>query len=128
VYEIPKTIRPDLIGKTIVDILDPRPHGEGRIKPMIAIGEIVAAEEGYARMRYTKMADGTPTSGLLDLYLRLEPCYDEYEPGEKLDEYLPGYSAIVGTPDYVLNSYERHRAVMRAHEDEAAELRAGRRH
>jgi hypothetical protein len=119
-YEIPKTIRPDLIGKTIVNIVDPRPHGEGQIPPMIAIGEIVAAEEDYARMRWTKMQDGRPASKLLAIITSLEPCYDEYEPGEKLDEYLPGYSAIVGTPDYVLNSYERHRAAMRAHDEEAA--------
>lgn len=125
-YECPKTIRPDMIGKTLVDIADPRPHGDGRIPPLIAIGEIVVAEEDDARMRMTKLSDGRPASKLLDLVVRIEPCYDEYEPGEKLDEYLPGYSAIVGTPDYVLNSYERHRAVMRAHEDQAAELRASR--
>ncbi len=122
-YETPKTIRPDLIGKTIVNIVDPRPHGGGQIPPMIAIGEIVAAEEDYARMRWTKTQDGRPASKLLDIITSLEPCYDEYEPGEKLDEYLPGYSAIVGTPNYVLNSYERHRAAMHALDEGAASRR-----
>jgi hypothetical protein len=120
VYENPKTIRPDLIGKTIVDIADPRSHGDGRIPPRVALGEIVAAEDGYARVRFLQFASGARASRLLDVYGKLEPCYDEYEPGEKLDEYLPGYSAIFGTPDFVLNSYERHRAVMRAYDEEAS--------
>ncbi len=112
-YETPKTIRPDLIGKTIVEILDPRAHGDGRIPPLINLGEIIAAEDGYARMRSIAIVDGKPRPGVLDIVHGIEPCYDAYEPGEKLEEYLPGYSAIVGTPDLVLNSYERHRAAMR---------------
>jgi hypothetical protein len=110
VYESPKTVRPDSIGKTIVEIIDPRRHGDGRIPPMISFGEIIAAEEGYARMRSVAIVRGKPMPGVLDIVHRIEPCYDEYEPGEKLDEYLPGYSAIFGTPDFVLNAYERNRA------------------
>jgi hypothetical protein len=119
-YETPKTIRPDLIGKTIVEILDPRAHGDGRIPPLINFGEIIAAEEGYARMRTVAIVDGKLRPGVLDVVCSIEPCYDEYEPGEKLEEYLPGYGTIVGTPDFVLNSYERHRAVMRAPAEEAS--------
>ena len=113
-YESPKTVRPDLIGKTIVVITDPRSHGDGRIPPMICFGKIIAAEDGYARMRSIAVVGGKPKPGVLDLVRSIEPCYDEYEPGEKLDEYVPGYSAIVGKPDFVLNSYERDRAVKRA--------------
>lgn len=119
-YECPKTIRPDLIGKTIVDILDPRPHGDGRIPPLIDIGEIVVAEEGDARIRVFAMVNGKPKRDGLSIVPRIEPCYDEYEPGEKLDEYLPGYSAIVGTPDYVVNSYERKLAQMWAIDEESS--------
>jgi hypothetical protein len=123
VYECPKTIRPDLIGKTIVDILDPRPHGDGRIPPLISFGEIVVAEEGDARIRSIPIIDGKPRTDTLRVVHRIEPCYDEYEPGERLDEYLPGYSAIIGTPDYVLNSYERNLAQLRAIDEESSSRR-----
>ncbi len=122
-YECPKTIRPDLIGKTIIDILDPRPHGDGRIPPLISFGEIVVAEEGDARIRSIPIINGKPRRDTLRVVFSIEPCYDEYEPGEKLDEYLPGYSAIVGTPDYVLNSYERQVTALRAIDEENAARR-----
>jgi hypothetical protein len=123
VYECPKTIRPDLIGKTIVDILDPRPHGDGRIPPLIDFGEFVVAEEGDARIRSIPIMNGKPNPYGLRIIRSIDPCYDQYEPGKKLDEYLPGYSAILGKPDYVLNSYERQLAVLRSIDEESASRR-----
>jgi hypothetical protein len=100
--ESPPTVRPDLIGKTVVFILDTRSHGERRIPPRAFMGEIVAAEAEYAAVRYLGSESGLNKSALLDSTWPIDPEYDLLESGERLEEYLPGYGAVFGKPDYVL--------------------------
>jgi hypothetical protein len=97
----PPTVRPDLIGKTVVEIYDPYSHGAGLIPPSAYLGEFVVAEEDYAAVRDLAGIHG-PMSGEGFLpYTRVYIEYDLLEPGERLEEYLPGYSSVFGTPDYV---------------------------
>jgi hypothetical protein len=100
----PPTIRPDLIGKTVVRIYDPRSHGDGRIPPSAILGEFVAAEADYAAIRCLRSSNGHDVSRL-DFQLRVSHDYNRYEPGELLESYLPGYVKKFGQPDFVLREY-----------------------
>jgi hypothetical protein len=97
----PPTTRPDLLGKTVVDIYDPYPHGDGLIPERAYLREIVVVEEDYTAIR--ELGDLQWMRGPESFRPIVRRFYDldRLEPGQRLDEYLPGASAILGTPDYV---------------------------
>jgi hypothetical protein len=101
-HRSPPTIRPDLLGKTVVTIHDPYPHGEGCIPPSAYLGVFIAAEADYVAVREL----GSIIRGLIPEG-GFRPCmsvclnYDLLEPGERLEEFLAGYGSLFGTPDYV---------------------------
>ncbi|MEA2689641.1 MAG: hypothetical protein QOD51_2248 [Candidatus Eremiobacteraeota bacterium] len=100
-HESPPTVRPDLIGKTVVFIVDPRTHGDGRFPPRAILGEIIDAEEDYAAVRCLGTTSGMSTIPSFDLRMPFDPEYELLEPGKMLDEYLPGYRPMFGNPDHV---------------------------
>ncbi|MGD0052767.1 MAG: hypothetical protein ABSD03_13280 [Vulcanimicrobiaceae bacterium] len=102
--ESPPTVRPDLIGKTIVCIADPQSHGEGKIPPKAVLGEIIAAESEYAAIRYLRFASGHDCSRF-DRHARISHRYERYEPGELLETYMPGFVEVFGRPDFVLRDF-----------------------
>jgi hypothetical protein len=96
------TVRPDLIGKTIVEVVDPFSHGNGRIPPSAIFGEIIVAEADYAAIRYLGSAAGLRKATLDEVTMDIQPRYELFEPGERLEDYLPGFGTVFGKPDYVL--------------------------
>ena len=95
------TIRPDLIGKTVVQISDPYQHGGGVVPPRAYLCKIVIAEADYTGVRvlgsmrhmYQHDEDPRVQQDFMDL--------DRLEPGDRLDRYLPGGTAWFGEPDFV---------------------------
>lgn len=100
-HRSPPTVRPDLLGKTLVRIHDPYPHGEGRIPPKAYLGEFVAAEADYVAVRELGSIHGLTSENGFKPYMRVFIDYDLLEPGDLLEDFLPGYGSVFGTPDYV---------------------------
>src|SRR5947209_7524551 len=95
------TTRPDLIGKTVVDIFDPYPHGDGLVPPSAYLREIVVVEEDYLAIRELGGLQWMRGPESFRPIMRVWYRFDRLEPGERLDHYLPGASAILGTPDFI---------------------------
>ena len=96
-----RTIRPDLIGKTVVKIHDPYQHGGGLVPPTAYLCEIVIAEADYIGIRVRGslrwMYERSECRVEQELFMDL----DLLEPGDRLDRYLPGGTAWFGEPDFV---------------------------
>ena len=97
----PPTTRPDLIGKTVVDIVDPYPHGDGAVPPQAFLLEIAVAEDAYTGVRILgdmrwKRACGE-SQGIVREFFEFELL----EPGERLERYCPEACAWFGKPDFV---------------------------
>jgi hypothetical protein len=101
VRDLPETVRPDLIGKTVVFIVDPRSYREGRTRPRAILGEIVAAGEDSGVVRCLGTTSGLCKIDDFDVRMPIDSDYELLEPGERLEQYLPGYGSVFGTPDYV---------------------------
>ena len=97
----PPTTRPELLGKKIVEIHDPYPHGDGLIPPRASLYEIVVAEEDYVAMRELGNLEWLRGPESFRPIMRMWFGLDELEPGEKLDTFLTGASVIFGIPDFV---------------------------
>lgn len=95
------TTRPDLLGKTIVDIHDPFPHGDGIVPPHATLGEVVVAEPDYTAVRELGSLQWMRGPDSFRPITQLLYDIDELEPGERLELYLPGASAVLGRPDFV---------------------------
>lgn len=96
------TTRPDLIGKTVVDINDPYSHGGGLVPPSADLYEIVIMEPDYEAVRVLgslQWMRGPDSFRPITRPLFID--FDKLEPGDRLDVYLPGASAVLGTPDFV---------------------------
>ena len=91
----------DLVGKRIVYISDPYPHGNGLIPRHAWINEVVVDEPDYTAIQRLGDLDGIRSD---DGYRPIMPVWfelAELEPGDRLERYLPGASAVFGSVDYI---------------------------
>jgi len=95
------TIRPNLIGKTVVDIVDPYPHGGRVVPPSVFLYELAVVEADYTGVRVRGNMDWIRPPDSSPPVVREFIDLDRLEPGERLDQYLPGASAWFGQPDFV---------------------------
>jgi hypothetical protein len=95
------TTRPDLIGKTVVHILDPYPHGGGVVPPTAFLYELAVIEADYTGIRIRGSLRWIYPSDSPRPVVREFMDLDRLEPGAQLDRYLPGASAWFGQPDFV---------------------------
>ncbi|HEX3462534.1 MAG TPA: hypothetical protein VHS78_00590 [Candidatus Elarobacter sp.] len=94
-------MRPDLIGKTVVQIYDPYQHGGGVVPPSASLYEIVIVEADYTGVR---LRGSMRYMYELDENRRVQQDFmdlERLEPGDRLDRYLPGGTAWFGEPDFV---------------------------
>jgi len=95
------TTRPDLIGKTVVHIVDPYPHGGGIVPPCAFLYELAVVEADYTGVRICGDMRWIRSPGSSAPIVREFMDLDRLEPGDRLDRYLPGASARFGQPDFV---------------------------
>ena len=100
-HEPPAAARPALIGKRVVSIVDARTHDDGRVPPRALLGEFVGYEDD-PEIRVLGTTSGRCPIPEFHLRIPFYPESDELEPGERLEDYLPGYGSVFGKPDYVI--------------------------
>jgi hypothetical protein len=98
----PGTIRSGLIGKRVVHIWDPYPHGDGLVPPSAYLSEFVVVEEDYIAVRELGSLDWMRGPNSFRPIVRWLYGLGNLEPGDRLERYLPGATAVFGTPDFVL--------------------------
>lgn len=106
---------PHLLGKRIVYISDPYPHGDGLVPRHAWINEVVVDEPDYTAIRRIGDLDGMTRDGgftpIMPVWFELA----DLEPGDRLEQYLPGASAIFGSVDYIYFRGERRKKWDREH-------------